>query len=246
MINLIKNEFNKNFSKKQYLLLIFIIIILSLIYKYSHTIESFINTLHFIPPFIGIIISIYSSSIISKEYSSGTFKHYLTKPTKRWKIIISKIFYLFLLTIYYQLLTIFIYFLIILLTNNIEKINELLTIIKTFFKYSSPIYFIIFFSTYLSTILNNSKITSTISTILFITSMTISELLFTIKWTFIEYTFLPYMDLSIFSDLDNIKMINDIYNINLNIKTGNIILIIYSIIFLILTLVIFKNKDIHN
>lgn len=246
MNRLVKNEFKKNFSIKNLILILFIIIIIVLIYKYTSDIESFINTLYYIPPFIGIIISFYSSSIVSKEYTSGTFKQYLTKPAKRWKIIISKIIYLIILTICYELLTIITYLIVVLLTNNLDKISYLSTAIMKFIKSAPPIYFIICFSTYLSTLFRSSKISLLLSTILLILSGTISELLFSINWTFIEYTFLPYMDLSIFLEPINIISINELFNINLSLSTGNIILLIYSLVFIISTLLIFEKQDMHN
>lgn len=246
MIKLVKNEYKKNYNMKHNILIILTIITITLIYKYSQNINIFLDTLTYIPSFIALIISFSASSIISKEISEETFKTYLTKPKKRSKILLSKIIYLLLLTIFYQLLTITIYLVIILLTKQNITLNDFIKIIKQFISYTPPIYFIIFFTTFLSVIIKNSKLTITISTILLITSTSLSELFLSITWNFIEYTFLPYLDYTIFNNPQNITLINNIYNINLTQTNGIIILSTYSIIFLILSIIIFNRKDIIN
>ena len=64
-----------------------------------------------------------------------------------------------------------------------------------------------------------------------------------VKFKYIIYTFIPYLDFSIFKDAYSILMLNMKYNMNFNILLGIITLIIYSIVFLLLSLFIFNEKD---
>ena len=77
MINLIKNEFIKLGFKKQFISFIVLTIIIIINYFINNEKLSVDNMFTLIP-FIGIIISILFSGIISEEIDSGTFRFYLT------------------------------------------------------------------------------------------------------------------------------------------------------------------------
>ena len=64
-----------------------------------------------------------------------------------------------------------------------------------------------------------------------------------IKFKYIIYTFIPYLDFSIFKNPYSILMLNIEYNINFNMFYGVVILIIYSIMLLLSSLFIFNEKD---
>ena len=84
MINLIKNEFIK-LGKIKFIgsHLVFLVSIVIYYYVNKKVItEDFILSLI---PFVGVVLSIIFCSIMSSEYTKGTFRIYLTKPVKRTK-----------------------------------------------------------------------------------------------------------------------------------------------------------------
>ena len=91
MIKLINNEFKKNFIREQIVPIMLLVISIFLIFILNDFNKYVLKTIYYIIPFIGIIISFTACSIITSEYKNGTFKIYLTKPVKRWKIFVKKI-----------------------------------------------------------------------------------------------------------------------------------------------------------
>jgi len=243
MIKLIKNEFRKSFIKENFLPTIILISAICLIFILNDFDKKTINTIYYLIPFIGIIISISASNIVSNEYRFGTFKSYLTKPVKRWKIIISKFLYLIILSIFYIVLTLIFYIILFLFSNKINNLNE---IIINYFIYSVPILFMISFSIFLSTIINKNNFALAISILTITCSTLLSQALFGLKINFIEYTFLPYLDFSIFLDISNIKLMNIELGLHLSIINGIIILLFYTLFFIISSIIIFNKKDITN
>ena len=234
MINLIKNEFIK-LGKVKFIgsHLVFLVSIIAYYYVNKKVLtEDFILKLI---PFIGVVLSIIFCSIVSSEYTRGTFRIYLTKPVKRAKVYISK------------LLTIFLTFYSILLHN--------LTIYATFTQ-SISVNFTIKYISYsqslvltsviiimLSTILKSSSLISSITILLLTFGFTFFELLTLTNINFLEYTFLPYLDLNMLSRVDEI---NELLNTSLSLKNGIFIIILYSILFFIIGIISFKKKDIKN
>ena len=74
----------------------------------------------------------------------------------------------------------------------------------------------------------------------------IAQILFGIKVTFIEYTFLPYLDFSIFNDQVYLEEMNSELGVNLSLNRGLIIDFIFTLIFLVIGIYKFSKKDIKN
>lgn len=231
-MKLIKNEFIKIGIKKQIISFIILTIILTLNYFINNKSLNEDNLLTMIP-FIGIIITILFSGIMSNEIENGTFRFYLTKPVNRYKIYLSKLLTIFIFIVEMLTYTILFYFLI---NKNINNVDNFLITSVSLVLISTIIVF-------LSTIIKNQSITSSIP-ILFLTfGLTITELLLKKNITIIKYTFIPYLDLTPFKT-GIIDMINEEYNLALSLNKGIIIIIIYSIVFTYLGIKIFKNKNI--
>ena len=235
MINLIKNEYIKIGVFK----LITISIILILIMFCMHFLDVNINEklIDFIPYISLIIVSIFGG-IMSNEYQTGTIRFYLTKPINRRKILLSK-----LLTIIFYTLFLLIVVLItcILITKSVNT-----NLIIDFFYYSTPLIFITVLTIFLSSNLKSSSLSTTILIIILFTSNLITELLLLLKLKFIIYTPLPYIDFNIFMNKEIIIEFNNLYNINLNLNSGVVIILIYSVIILLLTIILFNKKDIKS
>ena len=196
MIKLINNEFKKiGILKLSFPFVIFLIITI-LIYEFTDDMR---NTIFKLIPFVGIIISILFSGIISSEIENGTFRFYLTKPISRINIYKSK----FLTMIIYQIILLsFILFIYYILCEDVDK-----TYIIKYVKYCSSLLVNSGIIILLSVMIRNTSLTVGISIFIMIFSLLITQLLFDIKLTFVEFTFLPYMDFTFFDDIETIKLI---------------------------------------
>lgn len=208
--------------------------------------------------FVMLIISIIGGSIMSYEYSKGSIKVLLSKPVRRWKVLFSKFITLNLINIILLFLivismTLFISIIcrinifnlkeIVIINNSIKTVSYYLYFLKQFFINSLPIFFIGNFALMLSTLTLNTSFAVGISVFVSIIAGTISQVLLLFKLKFIAFTFLPYLDFTIFNNYVDIINFNIMYGVNLNLINGIIILIVYSILFYFISF-LFINKDI--
>lgn len=236
MINLIKNEFYKIKISKIIISYMFYIILLLLMNKYS---DKSVEELSFnIIPFIGIFICLFWGGTISNEIEKGTFRFYLTKPVSRHKVYVSKLFTMY---IYCYIGT-----LLILLISSIVSSKINLLYYSKFLTYSIPLYFLSTFIIYLSNKFKNTSFTIVCSVLLFSFSLFLSQILFKIKFNFIEFTFLPYLDFTLFDDKNNLKAVNSLFNVSLSLKRGLLINTIYTFLFYLFGVVSFMKKDIKS
>ncbi len=235
MIKLIKNEFKKIGIFKLSIPFIIFLIVIIFIYEFTDDMK---NTIYKLIPFIGIVVSIFYSGIVSNEIENGTFRFYLTKPVSRINIYKSK----FIAVITYQIiLLLYILFIYYVLCKDIDR-----TYIIKYVKYCSPLLVNSGIIILLSVLFRNTSITVGISIFIMVFGILITQLLLDIKFTMIEFTFLPYMDFTLFEDIETIKLLNQNYKINLSIKKGLIINIISTIIFYKIGEYLFNKKDIKN
>ena len=196
------------------------------------------NTIFSLIPFIGIMISIIFSGIVSNEIDNGTIRFYLTKPVSRINILKSK----FLTIVIYQIiLLLFILFIYSVLCKDIDR-----TYIIKYVKYCSPLLLISSVIILFSVLFKNTSITVGLSIFIIVFGGLITQLLLDINVTQIEFTFLPYMDFTLFDDSETLKLLNQTYKINLSIKKGIIINLISTIFFYKIGEFIFNKKDIKN
>lgn len=235
MINLILNEIKKIGVIKIILTFIIFLIVIIIVYEFSDNMK---NTIFSLIPFVGIMTSILFSGIISGEIESGTFRFYLTKPVSRKRIYQSKLITIMIYTI--CLLT-FIFYIYKVLCQNIDK-----EYFVKFVKYSSSLLITNSIIIFLSTLFRNTSVSVGISISLLTFGMLITQLLLDINLNIIQYTFLPYLDFSLFNDMKTLEAMNKIYNINLSINKGIIINVIYTYLIYMLGMTIFIKKDIKN
>ena len=235
MIKLINNEFKKIGPLKLSIPFIIFLIVIILIYEFNDNMK---NTIFNLIPFIGIMMSIIFSGIISNEIENGTIRFYLTKPVSRNNILKSK----FLTIIIYQImLLLFILFVYSVLCKDIDR-----TYIIKYVKYCSPLLLISSLIILFSVLFRNTSITVGLSIFIIVFGGLITQLLLDIKLTQIEFTFLPYMDFTLFDNNEGLKLLNETYKINLYVKKGIIINLISTIIFYKIGEFIFNKKDIKN
>lgn len=235
MIKLINNEFKKVGILKLSIPFVIFLIVIIIIYEFNDNMK---NTIFSLIPFIGIMISIIFSGIVSNEIDNGTIRFYLTKPVSRINILKSK----FLTIVIYQIILLsFILFIYSVLCKDIDRIY----IIK-YVKYCSPLLLISSVIILFSILFKNTSITVGLSIFIIVFGGLITQLLLDINVTQIEFTFLPYMDFTLFDDSETLKLLNQTYKINLSVKKGIIINLISTIIFYKIGKFIFNKKDIKN
>lgn len=113
-------------------------------------------------------------------------------------------------------------------------------------KYCSPLLLISSLIILFSVLFRNTSITVGLSIFIIVFGGLITQLLLDIKLTQIEFTFLPYMDFTLFDNNEGLKLLNETYKINLYVKKGIIINLISTIIFYKIGEFIFNKKDIKN
>lgn len=235
MIKLINNEFKKVGLLKLSIPFVVFLIVIIIIYEFNDNMK---NTIFSLIPFIGIMISIIFSGIVSNEIDNGTIRFYLTKPVSRINILKSK----FLTIVIYQIILLsFILFIYSVLCKDIDRIY----IIK-YVKYCSPLLLISSVIILFSILFKNTSITVGLSIFIIVFGGLITQLLLDINITQIEFTFLPYIDFTLFDDSETLKLLNQTYKINLSVKKGIIINLISTIIFYKIGEIIFNKKDIKN
>lgn len=208
--------------------------------------------------FLSFACAISSGTLISGEYESGVIKNLKGKYGSKNKLLTNKIIISFVLTTIY-LLTLLIG--IILFTSIIFKVNifslkypvlngssiKLINYFKVFlFKYfinSIPIYFISLLSIFISLITKKSFVTVMIISLLSVIGPGISNIFISISFKLITYTFISYLDFSIFNNQSNILLNNMYYGINLSVINGIIILLYSSIIIIYLMFIINKKCE---
>ncbi len=236
ILKLVINEFIKVGIIKIVVSLITFLIIILIIYKTNK--EDILSTSYNLIPFVGIIMIIFCGGSISSEIENGSMKYYLTKPIKRWKIYLSKFISIYLYLIITFAYIIFIYSILI------DRVDN--DFIIKFIRYTVPIFLMGSICLFISTIIKNTALCIGIDIFILVFSTLISQVLFGISFNIIEYTFLPYLDFNIFSDIDALNIMNNELGISLSIKRGIIIDLVFIIIFYRLGRLFFINKDVKQ
>jgi ABC-2 type transport system permease protein len=209
--------------------------------------------------FIMLPISIISSNLYSSEINSGTMKTILVRPYNRIKIFLSKIIVINIICLTLILLNIlFSSFFTLIFTkenifsfaeivnvNKIKLINYFLSYFLNYFIISIPVFFICNLSLILSFITSSTAISSGICIFLSLISLSISEFLFLLKMKFVQYTFLPYLDFTIFKEYTDVISFNINYGINLNVSKGILVLLVHVILLYLIVYANFRKKDIN-
>lgn len=235
MIKLVKNEFTKiGFFKLWLPFIIFIIVI----FVMNEASSLSFNKIYSLISFVGICNCALFGGIISNEIESGTFRMYLTKPVRREKVYLSKYI---MMCIYTFILTLFIYFIFVILIKSFES--------KILFKYllfTLPLYLLNSIIIFTSTIIRNTAIVVSICTFLIVFSLVIVQIFFSLNIKVMEYSILSYLDFSIFIDKNMLIDINSSFDVDLSLKRGIIVDVGNLILLYLFGNFIFKNKDIKN
>lgn len=235
MIKLIKNELKKIGLLKILFSYLLCILIILLLYKINN--KGFIYTSYTLIEFIPIIVIIIFSPTISNEINNGTFKIYLTKPIKRYKILLSK----YITEIIYSIVLVFVIITTYSILNN--KIDY--HFIKNILILSYPILLTCSITIFLSLIIKNNSVNVGIQFVIITLSQMITNIFLSLNKKYILFSFIPYYDLNNFINR-NYLVLNVKYGLELNIQKSFIIITIYTILIYIITNLLFIKKDIKN
>lgn len=219
--------------------------------------NSFINLFGNYELFILIVVIVIAGSIVSEEFNKGTIKLLLVKPYNRFKILFSK----FIVCLIILLLTIGIVYISQLLiggiingfdglntpaivynfdTNHVETINIFVYVIILGIC-KLPMYILLLTLAFAcSTIFANTALAVAVPFLGYIASSIINQFALLYKLDWIKFFVTPNWDLScyLFGGLPLFKGLSAPFSI--------IICVIYLAILLLLSLVVFKKRDIKN
>ena len=203
-----------------------------------------------------ILIVMISSVIISSEFNKGTIKQLLLVPHTRGKILFSKYITCLLMMIFIVVLLVLMQVLIgsILFksslsipvviynfnSNMIETYNIFYYVFIQLLAKIPMFIIIITFVFFIGTITLNSVVTTILGLGLYLISSMINELIMNSKLLFLNFTIFPHLDFTQYL----FGMISR--NIYVTINMSMIFVILYFVILLVSTYILFNKKDIKN
>jgi ABC-2 type transport system permease protein len=223
--------------------------------------KTFVEGFSQLPFLISFIAILSFASIISREYRSGSIRLLLTQGVRRYKILLSKYIVMFLSTyaLYILFLIIFILFAIrkcsfselfipqlVTFNGNPMLVNYYLYLFLQVLLYGLPSIFILTFTFMISTIKKGAVLATSLSVVLALLSLIpITNYIFisALKWYFLKYVPISYMNLS---TLNNQYGYDVIDHYILNPYLGAIVLLISTFVMYIITHFIFVKRDVRN
>ncbi|KYC92345.1 ABC transporter permease [Heyndrickxia sporothermodurans] len=221
-------------------------------YSISHNINEKSSVFGFIKKngnicfLVNIILMIFASNIMAKEERWGTIKFLLIRPYSRSKIILSKYLTVFLLAIGFYLLLIILLGIIgviiygfgslrsvtlIVQDGQVLEHNLIVTVLKQYIYNFLPILAYTSLAFMISTILRSNGLAIAVSIIVSTLGGMISSAIS--KFNLSRYILFTNTDLNKY--LSNSFSTNDMFSIT--------VIIIYTILFLLISLLVFKKRD---
>ncbi len=208
--------------------------------------------------FIYFIISFFIIYIVFSSFSYdvnyGTNKYVFMSSQGRSKIFLSKIIALIIIAlfimVYMSLFSLVVSSLIgkssfiylskyVYFNNKFIKMPLVIYHLLKCFIYMIPLVFLIVLTSFVSILFNGNIFGCILLIMLNLMSTTILDFLLGKGIIFVSYSFLPYLDFSYFSN-SNYLLVNALFNVNLELYIGVIILFIYLIVFYFVSLMLYK------
>lgn len=190
---------------------------------------------------LGVVIIYFSFNSFSYDYQRDTIRYLFMSNKGRKRIYLSKIISNIILIVLLELLLIIVMCITTsLLTSELLSIKLLLSIFKIGIIYFIPLMFISIFTCFMSILFKGSSLGIIISYVVYFSSLVFSQILFNYGVMVVKYTFLPYIDYTYLSDSVNVVLNNIIYNLNFSYLYNSKILLIYSLLFVFISLKLIK------
>lgn len=252
MLALIQNENMKIYSRVRtwvmtgliLFLLLFVAILLTLISSTVEAVYDMISFMNFATSFISlatIFTVVIASDSVSSEFTWGTIKLLLTRPTKRWKILLSK-YITSLLFAGFLLLFIFLTSMIIgFFFFGLSDLSEI-TLGDILAKYGYQIIsliVIVTFSFMLSTLFRSSILAIVLSLLILFFGNTITGIFILFEFEWAKYLLFTNLDLSIYAK-DGVGP----YFPGMSLGFSITVLFVYFVIFHVIAFWLFNKRDV--
>ena len=218
----------------------------------SHVLFSYYPTFLYI---LGILIIFIAFHSFSYDYQNKSIRYLFLSKRGRSCVFFSKIISIILILMFFMMILFITYFsLLVIMTkgevltqsvyvyfnNSLELIPLILYYLIKSFLYLIPIIFIIITTMFLTILFNGSTLALIISNIIYFCSLLFSQMLINYGYTFIQYTFLPYLDFTYFDSESVVLFNNLIYNIGLSFNKGLLVMSVSVLFFIVFSLLLLK------
>lgn len=209
-----------------------------------------------------IMVIIIGGGIVATEFSKGTIRLLLIRPVSRWKILLSKLLAVLIVGFSIVILGIGILYvstgvvfgmdtyntpLLETVGINIEQVSFMSYLIPKILLSCSSLIFIISLVFAVSTLAKNTALAVAISMVLYLGIAPATDLLISMKQTWIVKTLLPYINSSYLRLMPSgQQMLSESFGMPMNFESGAVQLLIVSAVLLIVTFIVFIKKDVKN
>lgn len=209
-----------------------------------------------------IMVIIIGGGIVATEFSKGTIRLLLIRPVSRWKILLSKLLAVLIVGFSIVILGIGMLYvstgvvfgmdtyntpLLETVGINIKQVSFMSYLIPKILLSCSSLIFIISLVFAVSTLAKNTALAVAISMVLYLGIAPATDLLISMKQTWIVNTLLPYINSSYLRLMPSgQKMLSESFGMSMNFESGAVQLLIVSAVLLIVTFIVFIKKDVKN
>ena len=209
-----------------------------------------------------IMVIIIGGGIVSSEYSKGTIRLLLIRPVSRWKILLSKLLAVLIVgmgVVFIGITTLYIstgvvfgfetYKVPLLDTINgsIVHLSYIKFIISKIILSCSSLVFITALVFLISTVAKNTALAVAISMMLYLGAVPATDMLISLKQTWIVSTFIPYINVSYLRLIPSTQqMLSQSFGMQLEYTKGATQLLLISIVMLLITFITFIRRDVKN
>ena len=210
---------------------------------------------------LGILVIIITGGIMSSEFSKGTIRLLVIRPNKRWKILLSKFLAFLLITMLCAILTTIICIVangvvygfsdyltgsLVVNNNTVIEVSYLLQVFKESLILIIPIIFVGILTFMLSVITNSTAFSVGLGMAVMFAYTIPLQIMVMLNIPLVDFTFLPYLNYNIFLNGTDLYEYSINIGYNLSMIKGNIILLIWSIVFYFIASLVFIKRDIKN
>lgn len=204
---------------------------------------------------LGVLIIFLSFHSFSYDYQKDSLKYVFQNKYGRSKVYFSKLLSLMLITLILfvillitmlitsALLThenIFLIKEFVLMNGKIKEISLFLLFLKASFCLLFPLFFVIVMSMFFSILFKGNSFGLVCMILIYFGSLVISQILFGFGFTFLEYTFLPYIDFTYLINKSDVAFNNLVYSINISNTNSYSVLGFYSLVFIFMSIKFLK------
>ncbi|WP_040329070.1 ABC transporter permease subunit [Clostridium ihumii] len=209
-----------------------------------------------------IIVIIIGGGIVATEYSKGTIRLLLIRPVSRWKILLSKLLAVLIVgigVVFIGIATLYISTGVVFgfetyktplldtISGSIVHLSYIKFLLSKIMISCSSLVFIATLVFLISTVAKNTALAVAISMMLYLGAVPATDMLISLKQTWIISTFIPYINVSYLRLIPSTQqMLSQSFGMQLEYTQGAIQLILISIVMLLITFITFIRRDVKN